>query len=264
MHPVGPGMQGAASFVITKRKATMAKEIEVEKNPAQAAGEAAVEGAAGVAAAGAALEALQNDANTNRNAMPSNMIKEAGGGGFKDADSMNKNLPDISIGKGIGGKAGEAIGKELGEKISKEMGENVLKDIGTLGKKFWNHERDGVQNLSTGDSIVKEDGKQTLFTPGGDKITINPDGTSEIKGQVDKVTNQKGITTVEFADGGKVSFDKLGFVSVERDNQAIHFGRPGLIKIPPIGICPEPIKPWIFKGGGAIQVPMNSMENSKR
>ncbi|MND02093.1 hypothetical protein D3C83_213440 [compost metagenome] len=40
-----------------------------------------------------------------------------------------------------------------------------------------------------------------------------------------RVSNKWGVTTVEFADGGKVSFDKQGFRSVERDGQAVHFGR---------------------------------------
>lgn len=63
-----------------------------------------------------------------------------------------------------------------------------------------------------GDKITIQDGKETLRTASGDQITLNKDGTYEIKGKVDSVkTNEKGETTVEFADGHQVKFDKEGF-----------------------------------------------------
>lgn len=89
-------------------------------------------------------------------------------------------------------------------------------------------DQDGVEELPTGDYIVRDDGKETLFTPNGDKIALNPDGTHTIKGDVRKVeTNQDGVTTVKFGDGSEVSFDKEGFLSVQRGNQGVAFGRQG-------------------------------------
>lgn len=83
-------------------------------------------------------------------------------------------------------------------------------------------DKDGVTKLATGDYLVKEDGRQSLFTPNGDRVTINPDGTHVIKGDVRKVTSGKdGTTTVEFADGATVSFDKIGFTEVTRGKETV-------------------------------------------
>lgn len=86
--------------------------------------------------------------------------------------------------------------------------------------------KDGVEQLSTGDYLVRDEGKQSLFTPNRDHITINPDGTHEIKGDIRKTsTDKNGVTTVEFADGASVSFDKEGFLSVQRGNEGVAFSR---------------------------------------
>ena len=87
-------------------------------------------------------------------------------------------------------------------------------------------QRDGVKPLPTGDYLVREDGKETVFTPSGDRVTVNPDGTSAIKGNVKSVeTNKRGETTVTFADGGKVSYDKEGITNVSRGNNSVSFPR---------------------------------------
>jgi hypothetical protein len=104
-------------------------------------------------------------------------------------------------------------------------------------------QKDGVESLPTGDHIVREDGKQTLFTPNGDRISINPDGTNTVKGDVSEVkTNEDGSTTVTFGDGARVQFDKEGFLSIDRGNQGIAFGRIGHGGMGPKD--PFPIKPW--------------------
>lgn len=85
---------------------------------------------------------------------------------------------------------------------------------------------EGVNPLSTGDFLVREDGKETLFTPDGDRVTVNPDGTHVIKGDVKAVTNSKsGETTVTFGDGSTVSFDKEGILDVTRGKQSVSFPR---------------------------------------
>lgn len=201
----------------------MANEVEQKENVAKEVGEAAAAGAA----AGVA-DAMRNEINAERNQIGNSIA--SGGGAIKDG-AIN-GLPGVSIGEKLGGK--------IGEQIAKEMPESMIKDIGNLKK--WLVEKDGVQSLSTGDHLVKEGGKQTLFTPNGDKVVVNPDGSHEIKGNVERVTSKKGVTTVEFSDGGRVSFDKMGILSVERDNQMISFGRPGLIKCPPF-FDPHVLKP---------------------
>lgn len=101
--------------------------------------------------------------------------------------------------------------------------------------------KDGVEKLSSGDYIVREDGKQKLFTPGGDSISINPDGSNTIKGDVSKVsTDRFGETTVSFEDGSKVCFDKDGFNSIQRNGETV-FSREGSVRIQDIILpkCPD-------------------------
>lgn len=149
--------------------------------------------------------------------------------------------------KTAGEQMGEAIGEKKGSgglpglmlehmnKLDPKEGLSLtddiaraLKDGGKLLLDKWKFPspKDGVQQLSTGDYLVREDGKQTLFTPNGDRVTVNPNGTYDIKGDVNSVKTDKfGRTTVEFADGSSASFDHQGFLSVSRDGQAVHFGR---------------------------------------
>lgn len=101
-------------------------------------------------------------------------------------------------------------------------------DKNQLDKHLEEEVKDGVEELPTGDHIVREDGKETLFTPNGDRISLNPDGSNTIKGDVKKVeTDKDGVTTVTFGDGAEVSFDEEGFRSVTRGDQGISFGRMG-------------------------------------
>lgn len=102
---------------------------------------------------------------------------------------------------------------------------------------------DGVKQLPTGDHLVREDGKETLFTPNGDKVTVNPDGTFKVKGDVKSVSTDKtGATTITFGDGAKVIIDKEGIRDVSRGNQSVSFPRHHR----------EQFKPWDgpSNGGG--------------
>lgn len=105
-------------------------------------------------------------------------------------------------------------------------GERLIKENGAINsiEKFL--KPDGVKELPTGDHLVREDGKETLFTPNGDKITVNPDGTFKVKGDVKSVeTSKDGVTTIKLGDGSEVKIDKEGILSVQRGNQAVSFPR---------------------------------------
>jgi len=81
---------------------------------------------------------------------------------------------------------------------------------------------EGVHKLGTGDYFVDEGGKQTIFTPNGDHVTVNPDGSSSIKGDISKMsTDANGVTTVELRDGATVKFDKSGITEVDRDGRSV-------------------------------------------
>ncbi|MBX9689300.1 MAG: hypothetical protein K2X27_21500 [Candidatus Obscuribacterales bacterium] len=105
---------------------------------------------------------------------------------------------------------------------------------------------DGVSKLSTGDFLVREDGRETLFTPKGDRVTVNPDGTHTIKGDVKSVKSDKlGQTTVTFGDGSTVMFDKEGILEVSRGKETVSFARlqNRIDKLPPIDRYPHPYPP---------------------
>jgi hypothetical protein len=84
---------------------------------------------------------------------------------------------------------------------------------------------EGVK-LPTGDLLFRQAGGERLITPNGDQVSVNPSGTFSIKGDVKSVaSNKAGETTVTFADGSTVTFDKEGILGVTRDNQAVSFAR---------------------------------------
>lgn len=98
------------------------------------------------------------------------------------------------------------------------------------------------KKLPNGDLLLEENGKTILRTSNGDRITVNPDGSYSINGDLRKASTDKdGTTTVEFADGTKVTFDKDGPLSVQRGNDTLLFGRKA--KFEWFEISPEvPIK----------------------
>lgn len=82
------------------------------------------------------------------------------------------------------------------------------------------------RELATGDTIEKRsDGTQILKTPNGDKVTVNPDGSHKIEGNVKEIKQNGDFTEITFADGAKVSMDKQGIRTVERGDQGVAFSR---------------------------------------
>ncbi|MBX9570747.1 MAG: hypothetical protein K2X77_17780 [Candidatus Obscuribacterales bacterium] len=80
--------------------------------------------------------------------------------------------------------------------------------------------------LPTGDTIEKRsDGTQILRTPNGDKITVNPDGSHSVEGNVKEMHQKGDFTQLTFADGAKVTIDKKGILTIERGDEAVHFSR---------------------------------------
>ena len=148
-----------------------------------------------------------------------NPVDDLKGGSGKEnlADYLHK---DGTMGGGGKNELPNGIGDKLGDKAE------MLKDMDKMAEEEI-EDKDGVEQLPTGDHIVREDGKESLFTPGGDRITLNPDGSHTIKGDVKRVETKDGVTTVTFKDGGEVAFDQDGFLSVQRGNQGVAFGRQG-------------------------------------
>ncbi len=109
---------------------------------------------------------------------------------------------------------------------------------------------EGVHKLGTGDYFVDEGGKQTIFTPNGDHVTVNPDGSSTIAGDVRKTsTDSNGVTTVELGDGATIKFDKNGITQVDRDGRSVSItDRPILER--PIHFPPDILYRDKTKDGG--------------
>ena len=94
---------------------------------------------------------------------------------------------------------------------------------------------DGDHILPTGDRIERKDGRETLTTPDGSTLTVNPDGTFKTTGNVSKISeNQNGSHTVTYGDGSTVTFGKNGVEKVERGNTRAEFkSLDGLIRNKP-------------------------------
>ncbi|MBX9689299.1 MAG: hypothetical protein K2X27_21495 [Candidatus Obscuribacterales bacterium] len=76
---------------------------------------------------------------------------------------------------------------------------------------------DGVKALSTGDFLLREDGRESVYTAKGERVTVHPDGRYEIKGNVKSLeTNKLGISTVTFKDGRSVVFSERGILEVSK------------------------------------------------
>lgn len=142
-------------------------------------------------------------------------------------------------------EGGFGIGDSLKEVHKKEL-EGLINKL---------RPQDGVKELPTGDYLVRDDGRQILFMPNGDKLTMNPDGSYDLKSEGPvRVSSKGGVTTLEYPNGDRVAFDKQGPLFIQRDDQAIHFGRirpfPGQPKHP---FNRDDIKPTIPGGWGGKQ-----------
>ncbi len=202
---------------------------------AQSAGSSIKDTHASEQAKGSTAESLPNiilhNGSDSNSKIGAEQVKQGGSDMLNhkiDAKDSN-DLHDISKTKML-----ESLGKALKEgDLTKEQFNQKMIDFVS--------QKDGVQKLATGDYIVKEDGKQTLFTPNGDHITINPDGTSSVKGDIAKVSTDKdGLTTVQFGDGASATFDKEGFHDVSRGNQSVSLLNGGILEFPNRGTEPDP------------------------
>lgn len=91
--------------------------------------------------------------------------------------------------------------------------------------------KDGVQILGTGDILVHDEGRQILFMPNGDKLTISPSGSYDLKsGGPVRVSSKFGLTTLEYPNGDSVSFDRQGVLSITRGDIGISFARRANIR----------------------------------
>lgn len=177
----------------------------------------------------------------------SHMLQETSpmGGGKRSSDSLNKI---IKPGNNSSEQAKNSDASSIGQ--LKESLKEVLEKEPGLSLSDLLKRKEGVEKLATGDYLVKEDDRQTLFTPNGDKITVNNDGTYSLKGNVRKVSSdEEGRTTVEFKDGGVVSFDKEGILSVDRGSVGVSFGRFGHGSKVPWGMPGKPFDPSFEKPG---------------
>lgn len=130
---------------------------------------------------------------------------------YEPDDSNDSSARDSVQGRDKGQENNRSPQKELSEQgdTSKAPGDRATE-----------------RQLPTGDTIEKRaDGTQILTTPNGDKITVNPDGSHSVEGNV-KAIQQKGeLTSVTFADGAKVTMDKQGILTVQRGDEAVAFSR---------------------------------------
>lgn len=201
-------------------------ELEEE---AEGAEEDVAEGAGDSAAAAAkmAAEASNEGAPVSKGKEKANSVpseaNSAGGGVARDAQSggsvaegiINKKpLPTPADGHGENSSEGKL--KPVEKEQIKEL-QNILE-----GKK----KSDVVQELATGDTLVKDGKTQHLFMPNGDRLSMNADGSYELKSKEGvKVKSEKGVTTITYANGDTVEFDREGLRGIHRGKQAVSFPR---------------------------------------
>ena len=78
---------------------------------------------------------------------------------------------------------------------------------------------DGVTELSTGDRLVKDGEREILYMPNGDKLTIEKDGSFDLKSKGPLETHSKGdTTTVSHPNGDSLVFSSRGVETVSRGN----------------------------------------------
>jgi hypothetical protein len=85
--------------------------------------------------------------------------------------------------------------------------------------------QDGIMKLETGDTLVKDGVRETLFMPNGDKLTVtDKNGSVEVKSTGTVKIDRKDAehTAVTFANGDKVLVSKsCGIVEVARGGNLV-------------------------------------------
>ena len=163
---------------------------------------------ADVSTEGAAAVAAQAAIEMNQK-----VLEENGQGGKGALKSVHKDVEGTTV------IAGD---KETAQQFKK----GAHDELNEIIKKLGNNAKDSVQMLGTGDFLVKDEGRQTLFMPNGDKLTIRPDGSYDLKatGAV-RVSSRDGRTTLSYPSGDQVAFDEEGILSVSRGDQTVSFAR---------------------------------------
>jgi hypothetical protein len=84
----------------------------------------------------------------------------------------------------------------------------------------------GVQQLETGDILIRTAGIVTLVTPAGDRIVIDADGKLSIEGKVVGADrNKEGVSSICFKDDAIVKVDKHGLLEIHRNGHVLKFPR---------------------------------------
>ncbi|HEY9869188.1 MAG TPA: hypothetical protein V6D08_08480 [Candidatus Obscuribacterales bacterium] len=191
---------------------------------------------------------------------------------FSPEKTAQKLLEDTykagsDAGKGAGAKGAEKHGSlpnvEIEEgKLQKEAGKvgdsvkEALKEIAN-GKKL-----DFVDDLPTGDTLVRVAGQEILLMPNGDRLIVYPSGAWDFRGDGRiQVTSKHGVTTITDENGGRVTFDKEGLLSIARNKEFVTFPRKTFEKphFPSDGIPHKRSEP-----GWEKTVPGDKLPNSDR
>ena len=112
--------------------------------------------------------------------------------------------------------------------------------------------KDGVTEMKTGDSLVKDGDREILFMPNGDKLTVNKDGSFDLKAKGPVEVHKQGdTTTIKYPNGDTVSFGKNGVESITRGNVTVDIlDKPNRLdkwpdRLPTPSPRPEPWpEPW--------------------
>jgi len=153
-----------------------------------------------------------------------------GSGSSKAKDAIESTLKELKDGSGSSKmkelKDGSATDKMKGLKDA--SGTNKMEQMDGFRRPRKSEivvrpDQDGVEKLSTGDTYVKDGDREILFMPNGDKLSVNKDGSYDLrsKGGVE-VKSKDGHTTLTFANGDQVTFSKDGISSVSRDGRIVH------------------------------------------
>mgnify|MGYP003384688074 CR=1 FL=1 len=139
--------------------------------------------------------------------------------------------------------SGNALSDLIGSRTA-ESGDRVRDASGKIENK---KQGSVLEDLPTGDVLIKDGKSQHLLMPNGDRLTVNADGSYALKSKdIVKVKSEGGITRLSYANGDSVEFDKHGIRSVQRGKESVAFARPNEghgTQNPPAGAEPNVIRP---------------------
>lgn len=104
----------------------------------------------------------------------------------------------------------------------------VLRELQNVAEGHKEKKSDVVQDLATGDTLIKDGKTQHLFMPNGDRLKVNPDGSFDLKTKEKvNVKTEKGVTTITYPNGESIELDQQGIRGIQRGNIGVGFARPG-------------------------------------